>query len=138
MGGRIRYQRGGIRGLHQFLKEHGEAVEYELIRLGLRLSWLGSDALTWRDLLVIIKQSPRDSAIQRDLSGPDHVWGLPEHLLAAIFDTLSVANWQRGGDEHAKKPERLERPGVKKQPDGSMLAQGQAMSIEDMKARLGW
>lgn len=130
--------RGGILGLSRLLKEHGEAVEYELIRLGLRLSWLGSEALTWRDLYVIVKQSPTDSAIHRSFAGPDHVWGLQEHLLAAVFDVLAVANWQRGGDENGKKPERLERPGVKKQIDGQTLAQGKAMSIEDMNKQLGW
>ena len=51
---------------------------------------------------------------------------------------LTVANWQRGGDENAKKPERLPRPGVTKQLDGQLLAQGKAISIEDMNAQLGW
>jgi hypothetical protein len=60
------------------------------------------------------------------------------HLLAGVFDLLAVANWQRGGDENAKKPERLERPGVKKQIDGQLIAQGKAVSIEDMNAQLGW
>jgi hypothetical protein len=106
--------------------------------LGLRRSWLGTEALTWRDLLVIVKQSPTDSAIHRSMAGPDHIWGLQEHLLAGMFDVLTVANWQRGGDENAKKPERLPRPGVTKQIDGQLIAQGKAMSIEDMNAQLGW
>ena len=106
--------------------------------MGLRLSWLGSEALTWRDLYVIVKQSPPDSAIHRSLAGPDHVWGLQEHLLAAVFDVLAAANWQRGGDENAKKPERLPRPGVKKQLDGELIAQGKPVSTEDMDALLGW
>jgi hypothetical protein len=72
------------------------------------------------------------------MAGPDYVWGLQEHLLAGMFDVLAVANWQRGGDENAKKPERLDRPGVKKQIDGQLLAQGKAVSIEDMNAQLGW
>jgi hypothetical protein len=105
--------------------------------LGLRRSWLGSEALTWRDLYVIVRQSPRGSAIHLAVS-PDGAWGLPEQLLAAIFDSLAVANWQRGGDENAKKPERLERPGVTKQLDGQLLAQGKAVSIEDMNEHLGW
>ena len=104
----------------------------------MRLSWLGSEALTWRDLYVIARQSPRDSAIYLSMAGPDAQWGLQEHLLAAVFDSLAVANWQRGGDENAKKPERLERPGMKKQIDGQMLAQGKAVSIEDMNKQLGW
>lgn len=104
----------------------------------MRLSWLGTKALTWRDLYVIVRHAPRDSAIQRSITGADHPWGLPEQLLAAIFDVLSVANWQRGGDENAKKPERLERPGVSKRAEGQVIAQGKAVSTEEMDALLGW
>lgn len=88
---------------------------------------------------MIARQSPRDSAIYLSMSGADAQWGLQEHLLAAIFDSLAVANWQRGGDENATKPERLERPGVKKQVNGlDGDLQGKAVPIEDMNALLGW
>jgi len=83
---------------------------------------VGSERLTWRDLYVIVRQSPPDSALHRSVVGPDHIWDLQGHLLAGIYDVLSVANWQRGGDEHAKKPERLPRPGVTKQVEGETLA----------------
>jgi len=104
----------------------------------LRLSWLGSEALTWRDLYVIVKQSPRDSAVHRSIVGTGHEWGLQEQLLAAVFDVLAIANWQRGGDENAKKPVQLERPGVSKKVDGQVLAHGKAVSTEQMDALLGW
>ena len=88
---------------------------------------------------MIVKQSPRDSAVHRSVIGEDHVWGLSEQLLAALFDVLAVANWQRGGDANAKKPEPLRRPGVTKQAaGGETLARGKAVSIEEMNARLGW
>lgn len=87
---------------------------------------------------MIVKQSPMDSAIHRATAGPDYIWDLQGQLLAGIFDVLAVANWQRGGDENAKRPERLQRPGVTKQLDGQLLAQGKAVSIEDMNAQLGW
>lgn len=103
----------------------------------MRLSWLGSEALTWRDLYVIVKQSPRDSAVHRSIVGADHEWGLSEQLLAALFDVLAVANWQRGGDEHAKKPDPLRRPGVNK-PSGDVVAPGKAMPMGEMNALLGW
>lgn len=138
MEGRIGDRRGGIAGLSRLLTEYGEAVEYDLIRLGLRLDWLGTDALTWRDLFVIIKCSPNDSAIHRAMIGEDHMWGLTEQLLAGIFDSLNIANWQRGGDEHAKKPERLPRPGVTKRTEGELLAKGKPVSTDEMDALLGW
>lgn len=33
--------------------------------MGLRLDWLGTEALSWRDLLVITQQSPATSALTR-------------------------------------------------------------------------
>ena len=86
---------------------------------------------------MIVKQSPRDSAVHRSVVGADHEWGLSEQLLAALFDVLAVANWQRGGDGNAKKPEPLNRPGVKKSA-GDVVAQGKAVSTEEMDALLGW
>lgn len=87
---------------------------------------------------MIVKQSPHDSAIHRSIVGPDYVWDLHGHLLGGIYDVLMMANWQRGGDEHAKKPVQLERPGVSKKVDGQVLAQGKAVSTEQMNALLGW
>jgi hypothetical protein len=86
---------------------------------------------------VIVKQSPRDSAVHRSIVGEDHAWGLNEQLLAALFDVLAVANWQRGGDGGAKKPEPLMRPGVKKNR-GDVVAQGKAVPMDEMNALLGW
>ncbi|MDP9184818.1 MAG: DUF5361 domain-containing protein [Actinomycetota bacterium] len=87
---------------------------------------------------MIVKHLPDTSALRREVLGDQSPWDVKAHLLAGIFDVLAVANWQRGGDENAKKPERLERPGVKKQLDGQLLAQGKAVSIEDMNTQLGW
>ena len=102
---------------------------------GLRLRMLGTPELSWRDLLVFIRNSKE---LGERLAGPDSIWGLQEHLLALIADLLNVANWQRTGDENAKRPEPIPRPGVKKQPDGELIAQGKPMSIEDMDKMLGW
>lgn len=56
-----------------------------------------------------------------------------------MFDLLATANWQRGGDEFAKRPDRLPRPGIKSTAEaGETLARGKAVSIEEMNARLGW
>lgn len=138
MEGRIRYRRGGIRGLSRLLGEYGEALEFDLIGLGLRRDWLGTDELTWRDLYVIVKHLPESSAIRREALGDQAAWDVKAHLLAGVFDLLAVANWQRGGDENAKKPERLPRPGATPQPEGDVMARGKPVSIEEMNARLGW
>ncbi|MDN4645357.1 hypothetical protein [Arthrobacter sp. PsM3] len=106
--------------------------------LGLRLRWLGTEHLTWSDLLAIVRQSRRGTALFRAVAGEDGEWDLQNHLLAGVFDLLAAANWQRGGDESAKKPERLHRPGVVKQAEGEVMARGKAVSIDEMNARLGW
>jgi hypothetical protein len=106
--------------------------------LGLRLDWLGSEALTWRDLLVIVKCCPVDSALARSFAGPDHMWGLQEHLLAGIFDVLSTANWQRGGDDKAERPKPLPRPGVKKLSGGEQIGVGKPRTREEIDSLLGW
>jgi hypothetical protein len=102
---------------------------------GLRLRFLGTSELTWRDLLVFVRNS---KDLRECLAGPDSMWGLQEQLSALIADLLNVANWQRAGDENAKRPEPIPRPGVKKKPDGELIAQGTPMSIEDMDKMLGW
>jgi hypothetical protein len=85
-----------------------------------------------------VRQSHRGTALFRAVAGDDGDWDLHGHLLGGIWDLLAAANWQRGGDESAKKPERLPRPGVTKQEDGELMARGKAVSIEEMNARLGW
>ena len=60
-------------GLLDLIEEHGEAVEYDLIDAGLRLRWLGTEALSWRDLLVRVRLSPKGSALYRTMHPhPDH------------------------------------------------------------------
>lgn len=106
-------QLGGILGLADFLTEHGEAVESDLLRAGLRLRWLGSDLLTWRDLQLFIRSAPRESAIGQSLGGDSAAWSTSEHLMALLVDAVVIGNWQRQGDPHARRPDPLSRPGAK-------------------------
>lgn len=122
MVGRVGSDTGGIQGLVELLDEHGEAVEYDLIALGLRLRDLGTERLTWRDLFVIVRQSPRTTALNRERLGEAADWSLTEHLLAGVFDLLAGANWQRSGDKHAPRPKPIARPGSKS--EGTSLGSG--------------
>jgi hypothetical protein len=124
---------GGIRSLLELIDQHREAIEYDLIRLGLRFDWLGTEALSWRDLWVIVNQSPQGSALDRAMRPDEALWGLPEQLLAHIADQLADANWQRGGK--GNRPERLPRPGV----TPSTKTHGKApLPMEEMREWLGW
>lgn len=104
---------GGIDGLCRELDSHGEAIEYDLIALGLRLDNLGTPALSWRDLKVILANSAPRSAYARAVAGGDAEWTLTDHLLALTIDTLAMANWQRQGKPHSPKPQPVTRPGSK-------------------------
>ncbi|AOZ65058.1 tail assembly chaperone [Arthrobacter phage Lakshmi] len=103
---------GGIEALLGFLREHRGAVEYTLLSLGKDLDQLGTADLDWHQLWVIITNSPAGSALAVSMHGEASLWGVTDHLLAIIADTLNDANWQRGGGKGAQ-PERIKRPGVK-------------------------
>lgn len=93
MEGRVGCVAGGIRGLDRLLSEHGESIEYDLICLGLRLHDLGTEALSWRDLRIILSQQPHTSAFARATHGDDAEWGLSEQLLAAAVNELRWLHW---------------------------------------------
>lgn len=104
---------GGIAALRRLLREYGGAVEADLQRYyGLPLSALGSPALTYRRLRVLLAHLPADSATTRALH-PGHAgWDLHAHLLAHLADLAAGANWQRAGDRRAPRPRPYPRPGV--------------------------
>jgi hypothetical protein len=131
---RLWCERGGIRSLLGLIRQHREAIEYDLIGLGLRLDDRGTRGLSWRDLLVIIRRSPRTSALSRAQFPEDSEWGLPEQLLAAIFDALQAGNWQRGNGQ-GRKPEQLPRPGVT--PERKRRG-GEPIPLDEMRKWLGW
>lgn len=158
MGQGRRDQPGGIPGLLAILgdTEKREAVEYDLIRLGLRLEWLGTPALSWRDLLVIIHQAmvirSQESAIWHAMvpkaddpiwstpqEGPPRIdpsrWGLDQHLMAALVDGIRALIWQKTEDGHKGRnaPEPWPRPGL---TAGSSASSGSAVPIDEMEAWL--
>lgn len=60
--------------LVDLIDEHPRAIEHECIRLGVRLRWLGTDYLSWGDLLTIVQEAPLDSAITRAISPDAYEW----------------------------------------------------------------
>lgn len=100
----------------------------------MRLRQLGTDALTWRDLWVIVKHLPRSSALVRVIEGDDHPWGLAEQLLAATVDALHAANWQRGEGKKRDKPKPIPRPGI----NAPKRYGTTALPLDEMTDWLGW
>lgn len=124
-------------GLVLLIDEHGPAVEYDLIKLGLRLRQLGTDALSWRDLLVIVQHSDHRTALQASMQPDAAPWGLSEHLLAVLADAVIAGNWMqsRDGQKNKNRPKPIPRPGV--EPVNKKFG-GKAESIDTIRDWLGW
>jgi hypothetical protein len=108
--------RGGIAGLCCLLEDHAEAIEYDLLAMGLRLDDLGTERLTWRDLYVVVHRSGPASALIRELQPELAAWAsgaVLADLLAHAVDLLAGGNWQRAGKKTAPKPKPIPRPGRK-------------------------
>lgn len=98
------------------LEDHAEAVEFDLLSMGLRLDDLATDRLTWRDLYVVIHRSGPGSALARELQPELSAWAsglVLADLLAHAVDLLAGGNWQRAGKKTAPKPKPIPRPGRK-------------------------
>lgn len=72
---------------------------------------------------MLVKQLPRDSALNRDLYGEAADWSVTDHLLAAAVDHLAAANWMfacvntaEDGDQ-PDPPVPVPRPGDGSPPD---------------------
>lgn len=127
---------GGIAGLCELIRNHAEAVEFDLIRYGLRLRDLGSPHFTWRDFLVIVRRMPyADSALAAEMNPADSPWTLAEHLLAELVDVQRLALWAKtkDGSKNRNRPKPIERPGNRP----TRIGAGNGMSFEEMDAWLG-
>ncbi|MFE3051605.1 DUF5361 domain-containing protein [Nocardia sp. NPDC059239] len=134
----LRYRSGGIVGLASLIDAYSEAIESDLIDRGLRLRQLGTDTLSWRDLKSVIAWAPAQSAIGRAIDPDSALWGLNEHLLADVADSLHWLVWAKTEDARKQpprnRPQQIPRPGV----DNDRDRIGTPMSPEDMDAFLGW
>lgn len=128
---------GGIFGLCELIEQHAGAVEYDLIRHGLRLRNLGTRELSWRDLLVIVKNQPPDqSALAVAVNPDDAAWqSLEPHLLAEMVDMLHLLVWAKTKDasKGRGRPKPIERPGTRPDRFGK-----KPLPLDEMRVWLGW
>lgn len=113
----LRGEPGGIAGLLELIEEHGQALQVDLLRLGLNLRDVGTPALTWADLLAIVKDNPEDSALTRSVNGTtpeQRMWTMDRLLLAEAVDTLRLLMWAKteDGQKGRNRPPKIPRPGV--------------------------
>ena len=123
-------------GLLDLIEEHGEAVEYDLIDAGLRLRWLGTEALTWRDLLVRVRMAPKDSALYRSVHpSADHTFEL--ELLRRIEANTGWLVWAKTKDAQTgrNQPKPYRFPW---EPKPRSEYAGDVMTRAELDRRLGW
>lgn len=139
MAGRVGPVVGGTLSLHALIEEHSEALEYELIVHGLRLRWLGSEGFNWRDLLVVVRHSPEQSALFRAVHGVEESeWSLTNHLLAGLADSAAWLVWSKTEDASKKRnrPKPIPRPGV--EDDSKKKIGRSVLPASEMLDWLGW
>ena len=124
---------GGTLSLAALIEEHGEAFEYDLIRLGVRLRDAPSPELNWRDLWVIARRSGRDSELYRDMNpGDDVSWSVDTYLLAQLVDNTSFRLYQAAGGK-GKKPKPVPRPGN----EDRKVVKYDTLPVDEMRDWLG-
>lgn len=129
---------GGILGLLDVLKDHREAVEYDLLRCGLRLDDLGTTRLSWHDAAVVVQYAQPGTAVWKALNPKwqqtnetDLMRSMDFHVRLLVWGLLT-----KRSDFDKPKPHlwpweadvEMETRGFK----------GDAMTVEEMAHRLGW
>lgn len=111
MGGALRCRRGGIVGLLLLPRPQWQAIEVDLLPLGLGWDDVG-ERLSWRVLVAFVRHSPRTSALMRARYGARVAWSDAEQLLAILVDLQSTALWFKTEDGHKgrKRPKPIPRP----------------------------
>lgn len=97
-------------GLLVLLKDHGEAIEADLLReYGVDLLDLWRGRLSLRRVKVLVAGLSQDARLRREVSGPDADWNLTAHLLALAVDYLAIMVWQKS-NAGVKSPSPLPKP----------------------------
>ncbi|WP_236567109.1 DUF5361 domain-containing protein [Nocardia sp. CY41] len=129
---------GGILSLDALIEAHPHAIESDLIDRGLRLRDLGTDQLSWGDLRAIVQCARPESALVRATRPTEWQWGLTEHLLADIADSLRWLRWSKtkaAQSRSAQPPQPIQRPGL---TDDREKYGTQPMTVTEMDKFLGW
>lgn len=107
--------------------------------MGLRLDWLASEALSWRDLLVIVRQAPQSSAVARAVEPEQSTWGLSEQLLALVADYLAWLQWAQteDGSKNRNRPKPIPRPGVESDDEVRKFG-SDPVALNALDDFLGW
>lgn len=95
--------------------------------------------LSWRDLLVIVKNLPQSSALHKSVHGVEEsAWTISDYLLAQIADTAAWLAWTKTKDaeKNRNQPKPIPRPGV--EDESKKKIGGSTLPIGEMMDWLGW
>lgn len=115
---------GGIVGLLDLIEEHGTALEYDLIALGLRLRYCPSEGFDWRDLKVVVSQADDKTKLWQSQNPKFAGWTVTDRLLAIIANGIRWLVWAKtkDGSKNRNRPkpigpdmaeDKKVRPGLK-------------------------
>lgn len=90
---------------------HRDELEYELIRNGVRLRWLGGPLLTWRDVWLIAANAPAGSRLAAVLD-ERKAWTPTDWWLRSIEYSLRWLVWAKtkDGQKNRGKPKPTPAP----------------------------
>ena len=114
--------RGGIVSLANFVIEHREALDADLLKTGFEVEDIGC-ALSWGALGSFIRHLPTDSAVIREQYPEESAWATTtktNSILADIYDVLSAINANLaaiGSGKPAKRFKPYPRPGHKNESE---------------------
>lgn len=140
MAGSVGHQPGGIGSLARLINGDAglrSALNADLISLGLRLRWVGTEVLSWADLWDIVGNLSVDSAVGRCQSGLTGGISLLHLLLQEVANGERVAMAQRTSGKHKAKPKLIDL--LKKSTVQSGFRHTPTpVSREELDRRLGW
>lgn len=110
---------GGIASLTLIIREHGDALEYDLITRTPHTLRSVPGSLDWRELGAFVKYLPMDSALKSEMNPDSAYWEGSRRvpmMLADLFDLLQFQNYLilKTNGAKPKKPKPYPRPGAKK------------------------
>ena len=114
------------------------AVQYDLLRHGYRLQWLGTPRLPWGDAIALVAmQPPEQSALFRELYPDQYNLTREVQVLEILAVMLQTANIQRGGGKTKDFPRTFSDLLEKKQKAPRATEKDILADIKRMQERLG-
>lgn len=105
----------------------------DLVRMGLRLTDLGTAAMTWGDFAAWLKYADHTTAVYHAKNG--HNWNIDTVLLANLFDVNMAALYQfnKVNRGRMRKPAPFPRPESLRGDNNDSKDLGTAHDLDDIK-----